>query len=163
MNTVVDAHPAKAIKPIGRDGLSLAASFLIIAIMLIAPLPVIDTPLLADYPNHVARIHALSNFNDNFLLAERYTASTDLIPNIAMDLAVPWLMNWMPLNVAARAFLASILVTTLASVALLHRTLFNHWSSYPLLAALFTYHGSLMAGMANFSFGIGLVPAALAL
>ena len=163
MSTVVDVHPAKVVTAIERDGLSIAASFLIIAIILIAPLAVIDTPLLADYPNHVARIHALSNFNDNSLLAERYGINADLIPNIAMDLAVPWLMNWMPLDVAARVFLASILVSTLANVAWLHRVLFNQWSSYPLLAALFAYHGSLMAGMANFSFGIGLVPAALAL
>ncbi len=163
MTTFIDINPAKDILTAERSDAGVAAAFFILAIVMIAPLAVIDTPLLADYPNHVARMHVISNLDDNFLLAERYGIHVDLIPNIAMDLAVPWLMNWLPLDVAARLFLASTLVFTLAGVAWLHRTLFNQWSLYPFLAAFFAYHGSLMAGMANFSLGIGLVPAALAL
>ncbi len=163
MTVVIDASSTIGATPIERNSAHVAASFVVVAILLIAPLAAIDTPLLADYPNHVARMHIISNFNDNFLLAERYAIHFDFIPNIEMDLTVPWLTNWMKLDVAARAFLALFLVSTLAGVTWLHRVLFNQWSIYPLLAALFAYHGSLMAGMASFSLGIGLVPAALAL
>lgn len=163
MTAVITAISAKGIQPIERNRAQVAAWFLLVAILLIAPLAVIDMPLLADYPNHVARMHVISNFDDNLWPAGRYALHFDLIPNIAMDLVVPWLMNWMPLDVAARIFLALILVLTLAGVAWLHQTLFNLWSLYPLLAALFAYHGSMIAGMANFSLGIALVPAALAL
>jgi len=79
-----------------------------------------------------------------------------------MDFVVPWLARWISLDLAARIFLGACVVLTLASVAFLHRTVFNQWSSHSLLAAFFVYHGSMLAGLANFSLGIGLVPAALA-
>ncbi|MGI9492928.1 MAG: hypothetical protein ACR2QF_11070, partial [Geminicoccaceae bacterium] len=107
-------------------------------------------------------MHILSNINTESVLNEHYVINFDFIPNLAMDLVIPWLSKAMPLNVAGRLFLALTILSTLASVAFLHRTLFNQWSFSPLIALLFIYHGSLMAGMVNFSLGIGLVPAALA-
>jgi len=141
----------------------LFAVYGIASIVLLIPLTVIDIPNIADYPNHVARMHVLINNNDETLLREHYDVSFDFIPNLAMDLIVPWLSRLAPLDVAGRMFLALIVLSTLASVAFLHRILFNRWSLTPLIALLFVYHGSFMAGMANFSLGIGLVPAALAL
>ncbi len=163
MTTITSANSAKVILSIDQNGVRIAASFIVVAILLIAPLTVIDTPLLADYPNHVARMHVIGNLYDDFMLAGPYAVDIDFIPNIAMDLVVPSLANWLKPDVAARVFLAGTLLSTLAGVAWLHRTLFNQWSIHPLLAALFAYHGSMIAGMANFSLGIGLVPAALAL
>ncbi|MEZ5931419.1 MAG: hypothetical protein R3F54_05630 [Alphaproteobacteria bacterium] len=107
-------------------------------------------------------MHVIGNVDRNAMLGERYGIDFDLIPNIAMDIAVPWLARTMPLDLAGRVLLGACLVFTLLSVAFLHRTLFNQWSSTPLLAGLIVYHGSFMAGMVNFSLGIGLVPAALA-
>ncbi len=127
------------------------------------PLAVIDIPLLADYPNHLARMHILGNIDADILLAERYASDFSLIPNLAMDLIVPWLAKFMPLDLAGRFFLALILLSTLMSVAFLHRVLFNYWSIWPVITGLFLYHGSFMAGMVNFSLGAGLVPGALAL
>lgn len=163
MKAVVDSRAAKDFRAIRVVDTPFAALFLIVAIVITAPLAVIDTPLFADYPNHVARMHVLGNFNDSALLGKRYAVTFDLIPNIAMDFVVPQLAQWMPLDLAARLFLGVCLVLSMASVAFLHRTLFNQWYSYSLLAAFFVYHGSMMAGMINFSLGIGLVPGALAL
>lgn len=139
------------------------AIYALAAVVIVAPITVIDIPLLADFPNHVARMHIIGNVDNDRLLAERYAVQFDLVPNLAMDLIVPWLAKLVPLDVAGRLFLGLTLLSTLAGVAVLHRVLFNFWSLYPLAAALFLYHGSLMAGMVNFSLGIGLVPAALAL
>lgn len=163
MKAVLELEPATASLRTACDSTMFRVAFCLVSIVMIAPLLVIDTPLLADYPNHVARMHVLGNVDNIPLLSERYEIGLDLIPNIAMDLVIPWLMQVMPLDLAARFFLAACLVSTLAGVAWLHQTLFNQWSLYPLLAALFAYHGSLMAGMVNFSLGIALVPAALAL
>ena len=127
------------------------------------PLTVTDIPLIADYPNHVARMHILGNVDDHAPLAQRYLIDFDLIPNLAMDLAVPWMAGILPLDVASRLFLAITLLSTLASVVFLHRVLFSQWCLSPMLALFFLYHGSFMAGMVNFSLGIGLVPAALGL
>ena len=141
----------------------LSVVYTVAAIALLFPLTIIDVPVIADYPNHVARMHILGNINTEMMLSEHYVIEFDFIPNLAMDLAVPWLSKIVPLDVAGRLFLALTIISTLASVAFLHRTLFNRWSFTPLIALLFVYHGSLMAGMVNFSLGIGLVPAALAL
>ena len=146
----------------GQHNAKLAALFVLTVIIIIAPLSIIDTPLLADYPNHLARMHVIGNIHSDDILHERYDIQFSPVPNLAMDLAVPLMARVMPLDVAGRIFLALCLLSTIGSVAFLHRTLFGHWSSYPLIAALFAYHGSLIAGLANFSFGIGLVPAALA-
>lgn len=162
MKALSDLTSAKSPSSAAENSAEFAILFLVIAIVIIAPLTVIDTPLLADYPNHVARMHVISNLNDHAVLAERYAVDFAPLPNIAMDIAVPWLAEGLPLDVAARLFLGACLLGTLASVAFLHRVLFNQWSLYSLLAGLVVYHGSLMAGMVNFSLGIGLVPAALA-
>ena len=152
-----------AVKASGeRNRRRVAALFVVLAAVIIAPLAVIDLPLLADYPNHVARMHLLGNFDGQAQLGERYILRFEPIPNIAMDLGVPWLAATMPLEDAARVFLALCLITSLAGPVLLHRVLFNHWAHSSLLAAFFVYHGSLIAGMVNFSLGAGLVPLALA-
>ncbi len=133
----------------------------VIAVVLV-PLTVIDIPLIADYPNHLARMYILGNIIDDPLLAERYGVNFDFIPNLVMDFVVPRLAALIPLELAGRLFLAMTLLSTLFGVAWLHRILFNRWSLWPLVAALFLYHGSLLAGLVNFSFGIGATLIALA-
>ncbi|MGI9435417.1 MAG: hypothetical protein ACR2Q4_11410, partial [Geminicoccaceae bacterium] len=135
----------------------------LVATIILLPLVITDIPLIADYPNHLARMHVLGNLTGNFFFQECCAVQFDFLPNLAMDLLVPVLAKLMSLPTAGQCFLLLTLISTLGSVALLHRVLFNLWSFYPLLAAFFLYHGSLMAGMVNFSLGIGLVPAALAL
>lgn len=134
-----------------------------ILVAVLAPLTIIDIPFLADYPNHVARMHILGNINTDPLLGERYISTFDFTPNIAMDFIIPSLTQAIPLDLAGRLFLALTLLSTLTGVALLHRAIFNHWCLWPLMTTLFLYHGSFMAGLANFSLGAGLVPGALAI
>lgn len=141
----------------------ILAVYILAMIIVLTPLTVIDIPIIADYPNHVARMYILGNINTETLLGERYIRQFDFMPNLAMDLTIPWLAKIIPLDIAGRIFLGVTLLSTLAGVAILHRTIFNRWSLWPLAAILFLYHGSFMAGLVNFSLGAGLVPAALAL
>lgn len=162
MRAVIDREHIDGVAAPRHHNARLAALFVLAAIIIIAPLSIIDIPLLADYPNHVARMHVIGNLHADDILQERYDIRLDLVPNLAMDLAVPVLAMAVPLDVAGRLFLAFCLLSTIGSVAFLHRTLFGQWSPYPLVAALFAYHGSLIAGLVNFSLDIGLVPAAFA-
>ena len=59
-------------------------------------------------------------------------------------------------------FLGACLILTVTGVAILHRTVYQRWSLWPLLAAIPAYHGALMAGFVNFSFGVALIPFGLA-
>ncbi len=164
---VMCSAPRAASKPASGtsrlDRRALLSIYALAVIIALIPLAVIDIPLLADYPNHLARMHILGNVDGDLLLSERYASDFGLIPNLAMDVIVPWLTEIMPLDLAGRLFLALILLSTLMSIAILHRVLFNYWSIWPVIAVLFLYHGSFMAGMVNFSLGAGLVPGALAL
>ena len=145
------------------DRYLLLLAYILVLLVALAPLTVIDVPFLADYPNHLARAHILGNVHSDIFLSKRYAADFDFIPNLAMDLIVPWLSRFVPLDVAGRIFLALTLFSTLAGVSFLHRVLFNHWSLWPMTAGLLLYHGSFMAGLINFSLGVGLVPGALGL
>lgn len=162
MSSIIQEKPATATLWLQPDRYALLAVYVLAVVVILIPLAVIDIPIIADYPNHVARMHILGNVNTETLLGERYISDFDFIPNLAMDLTIPWLAKIMPLDVAGRLFLAFTLLSTLGSIAFLHRTLFNQWTIWPLAATLVLYHGSFMAGMVNFSLGIGLVPAALA-
>lgn len=162
MRAAFDIRLTEDIASPERRDIRFAAVLFLVAIVIMMPLAVIDIPLLADYPNHLARMHIIGNVDQDVMLGERYTIDVDVIPNIVMDLVGPWLAQALPLDVAGRLLLAFCLATTLASVAWLHHTLFNQWSYSSLLAAFFVYHGSMIAGMVNFSIGIGLVPAAFA-
>ena len=137
--------------------------FALTAVLITLPLAVIDVPLLADYPNHVARTHIINNLNDKIFIASRYSLGDIFLPNVAIDHLVPLLARVMPFDLASRLFLAFCLISSLAGVVYLHWTLFGKWSCYPLIGAMFAHHASLLAGMVNFSLGIGLVPAALAI
>ena len=140
----------------------IVAIYTFAAAVVLMPLTVIDIPLIADYPNHLARMFILGNIADDPLLAERYVVDFDFIPNLVMDFVVPWLATLLPLELAGRLFLALTLLSTLLGVAWLHRILFNRWSLWPLTATFFLYHGSLLAGLVNFSFGVGVTLMALA-
>jgi hypothetical protein len=135
----------------------LPAAYAVIGLTLLLPLGVIDLPILADYPNHLARAHIFFNHNDSIYLDQYYLLALDLIPNLAMDLIVPALAEVLPLDLAGRLFLAMVLLTPLAGTILLHHALHDRWSPWPLLAAFFAYHANVMAGLLNFSLGIGLM------
>lgn len=163
MNSTISANKHLADGSHHTAPLAFVLVFCTIGMAALAPLTVIDVPFLADYPNHLARMHILGNLNNDVWLSDRYASQFDLIPNLAMDVIVPWLAKVMPLETAGQAFLALILLSTLASVSYLYRVLFERWSLWPLTAGLLLYHGSFMAGLINFSLGVSLVPGALGL
>jgi hypothetical protein len=69
--------------------------FLVIfaALYSIVQIPVYLTvvPPLLDYPNHLARMHILLNIPHSEVLQSFYEIQWAVIPNLAMDLIVPWL------------------------------------------------------------------------
>lgn len=157
--------PAPGLWPWRVSGLGRGATLLIahglVALAALLPLAIVEVPLIADFPNHLARAHVLGQIGVDPVLARIYQVRFEVIPNLAMDLLVPALGRIMPLEVAGRLFLALTLLMTQAGVALLHRTVSGRWSLWPLAAALLLYNAAFLAGLANFAFGIGLMLLAL--
>lgn len=137
-------------------GATFAALFC--ALTLLAAMPVVftDTLPLVDYHNHLARMHILAELTASAALQRYYEADWTALPNLAMDLAVPVLAKWMPVTLAGKLFVVVTLWLLAGGVAVLHRVLFGQWSAWCLLAFLLLFSRSLLWGLINYLFGIGV-------
>jgi len=126
------------------------------AAALLVPLFVVDVPPLLDYPNHMARMHVLAFGPSDPVLSRFYTARWSLIPNLAIDLAVPPLLRVAPLDVAGRVVLGAILLLSLAATVLYSRAAFGLHSYWPIASALIGYNGLFLLGFLNFLLGLAL-------
>lgn len=121
---------------------------------LLAPLLVVQMPPLFDYPNHLGRMAILAGQTP--ALAPYYSISWAVLPNLAMDLVVPWMMGIMPLHLAGRIFAGLALVLPVLGVVAYHRAVFRTWSWWPLGAGLVAYNGLYLMGFVNFHVGMGI-------
>ena len=127
------------------------------------PILAVETLPLFDYPNHLARMHILADYDRSTFLRQFYALDWRPIPNLAMDLIVPPLTRIMPLAAAGKIFVLATFLLIAGGAALLHRVLFGRWSTWSLLAFLLLYNRILLWGFVNFLFGVGLALAATAL
>jgi hypothetical protein len=141
-----------------KFALLFAAFFIVAAVPILA----VATPPLLDYPNHLARVHILADYERSASLRQFYALDWRPIPNLAMDLVVPPLSRIMPLAWAGKAFLLTILLLIVGGTAALHRILFGRWSAWSLLAFMVLYNRILLWGFVNFLFGVGLLMVATA-
>ena len=139
-----------------REAKSLPVVYVITCIILIAPIWLVSDLPLQDYPAHMARMHILSTLDENPILQEIYRIDWQPIPNLAMDLILPSLALAMPLAVAGKVLLSTIVATWTIGPLAVHHALFGRPSYWPLVASFFTYNQCLLYGFVNFSFGAGL-------
>lgn len=132
-----------------------ASVFVALATFALLPTLLVDIPAMADYPNHLARMHLLTKVgtpdeNPYYLIAFA------LYPNLAMDLIVPQLARFISVESATRLFFfcAQVLVITGAiavEVAVKRR---HEIGGFAALLVLHSMPFSL--GLVNFEFGTGL-------
>lgn len=135
---------------------SYSACFIALLIASIAPIWMVTLPPLADYPNHLARMHILANISSSEDLQRFYEIRWGIIPNLAMDLIVPRLSLLVPLPVAGKLFLSATLALLSTGATALHYAIFRRLSAWPLIAFLFLYNGIFLFGIVNFLFGLGI-------
>lgn len=136
--------------------LLVTAQFAVIAALVLLPLFYVVLPPLQDYPNHLARMHAITVIDHDPLLSGFYEVEWSLIPNLVMDLIVPPLARYMTVYTAGRVFVGLTFLLLLSGPMALHRALFGRWSAWPLVGGLFIYNGFLFVGLMNYLFGVGL-------
>lgn len=138
--------------------------FVILLILQLCPIWLAPYPALHDYPNHLARTHILYHYSTNESYQRLYGLDPQMIPNLAMDLIVPALMNVMSIENASKVFLSLIVVMFSLGLHWLgvainsHRP---HWNA--LVANVFIYNFTLSYGFVNYMFGMGLFFITLAL
>jgi hypothetical protein len=141
-----------------RPALVFAALFLLAAI----PVSLGTILPLLDYPNHLARMYLLARLQDSPALQAFYAADWHPIPNLAMDLTVPFLSRVVPLVWAGKLFVLATFLLLAGGAAALHRVLFGRWDLWPCLAFLLLYNRVFLWGFLNYLFGIGLALCAFA-
>src|SRR5204863_6565383 len=86
-----------------RAAFQVWGAFALVMILVSAPLFSTVLPPLFDYPNHLARMHVLSEGGNQF-----YAVHWEPVPNLAQDLIVPPLARLIPLDIASTLFLVAI-------------------------------------------------------
>lgn len=129
-------------------------------LMILAAVPLFSTvlPPLFDYPNHLARMHLLSEGGNAF-----YAVQWRPLPNLAQDLIVPPLARLVSVAFASKLFLVVSFGMTAAAVVWLNRLATGGWRIWPLMAFLFLYNRVFLWGFVNYLFGIGVALCGIAL
>ncbi|HET7879939.1 MAG TPA: hypothetical protein VFL55_03570 [Acetobacteraceae bacterium] len=138
------------------------AAAALVSVSLLAPLLIVDVPPVLDYPNHLARFVLLASGDADPILAPMFEPHWTIIPNLAADLVAPEMLHLMPVHIAGRVLLGSILLLNLAGVVALHRVLFRRRSYWPLASALVAYNAGFLLGFLNWEIGCGLAMLAAA-
>src|ERR1700686_518449 len=132
------------------------AAYLVLGALTLSPLLWAAVPPLVDYPDHLARMWVLLHARDIPALASNYVVDWRLLPNLAMDLVLPALAQFMPLEYAGRLFIALTMLSLVLGTVALHRALHGRVGLWPLAALLFVYNSVLYWGFVNFLFTLGL-------
>jgi len=125
---------------------------------LLALAPVLSFTLLplADYPNHLARMHVIGTIAADPDLARYYDIHWQIIPNLVMDLVVPSLARIVDIYHAGQIYAAVCLALVAIGVFGLNRALFGRWTPWPIAALPFLYNHIFFLGYMNYWFGVGL-------
>lgn len=131
-------------------------------LLAIVPVLAVDIVPLADFTNHIARIHLLANIAGDPVLQSNYRLDWAIKPNLGIDILLPPLTRILPLFVVGKLFVAATLLSLVGGVAALHRVLHGKVGLWPAAAFLFLYNMTLTMGFLNFLLGLGLCLCALA-
>lgn len=104
----------------------------------------------------MARMHILADGHSSPWLTQYYEIHWNILPNLAMDLVVPQLARFMPIETAGKVFIGLTFGLLAGGVMALHAALHKHWSPWPLLAFFFLYNSVFLWGFLNYLFGLGL-------
>jgi hypothetical protein len=121
------------------------------------PLYWVQYPDITDFPNHLARIHTLMQLSQSGTL-QRYYELRDLQigTNLAMEVIVPGLANFMSLMLALKVFasLSTLLLTT--GAVMVGRAITGRFSYLLLGVLLFANNAMFQLGLLNYLFGVGV-------
>lgn len=121
------------------------------------PLYWVEYPDIADFLNHLARLHILLHLSESEALQQYYTLrQMKLGTNLAMEVIVPLLAKGMSLMLAFKVFASLSMLLLTSGAAALGRVISGR-SSYLLLGVLlFTQNAMFQMGLLNYLFGLGL-------
>jgi hypothetical protein len=143
-------------------GVQVFVMFSLFLLLISIPIWTHQLPPLSDYVNHLARMHVIAEIEKNPNLAKFYQIDWQIIPNLTMDLVVPWLTRFVNIYVAGKIFTVAMFAVIGSGVLVLNRVLSGRWSILPLVAFPLLYNYVFLVGLINYLFGVGVALWALA-
>lgn len=134
----------------------LPAVFTLLFLGAVAPVLSVRVPPLADYVNHLARMHIIASVDADPLLARFYEIRWAIIPNLVMDLVVPAFTRVLDVYGAGQAFIVLTVAGLVTGPMAIHRAAFGRFSPVPLLAFPFVFNGVFLYGFMNYLLGLGV-------
>jgi len=139
-----------------------AVLYLLVMILTLAPFIIFDMPGLTDYPNHLARMHLLTDGLQH-PAARFYDIAWFLTPNLGMDIVVPTMGRFLGAETATRIFLVASMMLIMTGSAAIEVAVKKCISPASLVAPLFAYNSAFLLGFLNFMFSFGLALWAIAI
>jgi hypothetical protein len=155
------SHPISTPRPFWRSisrARLIALAAIAATLASCAPFLVCRIPALIDYPNHLARMFILSQWDSIPGLQKFYLPEWAPLPNIGMDaVVVPilWLTHW-PAETVLRDFTMIAVALTVPAAMLLSYAFHRRWSLWSVASLLFAYNYVLLYGFINYVAGIDL-------
>jgi hypothetical protein len=138
------------------NGQIIVGAFVLVVVAAVFPLFIVETPALGDYLTHLARMHIIASVDKDPQLAQYYTVTWHVLPNLAMDLIVPVLSRYIDIYLAGKLFVSLTIALIMTGGIAVHYAVYRRLSIAPLVISLFIYNESLLLGLLNYVFGIGL-------
>lgn len=117
---------------------------------------------LVDYPNHLARIYILHSYNGINNFQANFQRILEPIPNLAIDLITPPLLNFVSTEIAGKLFLTLTVLLFIFGCHLLGATIHRRPTWLAPICALFAYNSSFLYGFVNYQFSLGMFLVTLA-
>ncbi|HKU54276.1 MAG TPA: hypothetical protein VJP60_02855 [Rhizomicrobium sp.] len=133
------------------------------SLMLATPLWKVWAPAMPDYPAHLASFALIEQGLFHHGAANGlYHLQWDFVPNLASEIAVPFLARLTGVAVATKLFLTAGLFLWILGPGAIHRALYGRTGIAPLFGSFFAYNANFVWGFFNYYFSAGLSFAILA-
>ena len=134
----------------------LLGCYAVALVLLIWPIAQVANPMLADYPNHLARLYVAEALDTSAALSRFYVRHAGLYPYLPFDLLGGLLSRVIGLEAAGRVFIAMTLVMPCLGTLALAKALHGRAGLWPIVSALLAYNALLSWGLITFLFSLGL-------
>ncbi|UEM07563.1 hypothetical protein JL101_032075 (plasmid) [Skermanella rosea] len=127
--------------------------FTVVAAM---PLTIVELPPFNDYTNHLVRLRMIAQWGADPYLDDFYQIVWAVVPNLAIDLILPPVIQLVGEFAAGKLFIVSLFVLQMTGIAAIQRATYGRVTVAPLLGTLFLYNLCLLYGLINYLLSVAL-------
>lgn len=130
--------------------------FVVLFLLSQVPLYAVRYVDIADFANHLARLHVLEHLGDSPVLQRFYLLQPAIAPNLALDLTVPLLGRAFGLELGLKLFASLCALLAATGTAALATALTGRLTHVALGGLMFSHNAFFQLGLFNFLFGVGV-------